>query len=155
MHLRSVTLHPENYPTREQYPFCLPIFQQSESIAFTTPITLFVGENGAGKSTLIKAICQKSGIHIWRDTDKLRCQPVQQLWMGGRSAGMAEVGNCWDNAPMENFFGHLKEEAIHRYKNPAFQEAQQIIDEYIYFFNYERIQLKTKQTPYQIRCLSD
>ena len=55
---------------------------------------------------------------------------------------------------MENFFGHLKEEAISRYKNPTFQEAKQIIDEYIYFFNYERIQLKTKQTPYQVRCLS-
>ena len=67
---------------------------------------------------------------------------------------MSRRGNCWDNAPMENFFGHLKEEAIRRYKNPTFQEAKQIIDEYIYFFNYERIQLKTKQTPYQVRCLS-
>jgi predicted ATPase len=74
MHLRSATLHPENYPTREHYPFNLPIFQQAENILFTTPITLFVGENGAGKSTFIKAICQKSGIHIWHDTDKLRCQ---------------------------------------------------------------------------------
>ena len=74
MHLKSVILHPENYPTRENYPFCLPIFQQAGRILFTTPITLFVGENGAGKSTLIKAICQKSGIYMWRDTEKLRCQ---------------------------------------------------------------------------------
>ena len=28
MHLKSVTLHPENYPNREKYPFSLPIFQQ-------------------------------------------------------------------------------------------------------------------------------
>jgi len=55
---------------------------------------------------------------------------------------------------MENFFGHLKEEAIRRYKNPTFQEAQHIINEYIYFYNYERLQLKTRQTPYQLRCLS-
>jgi transposase InsO family protein len=67
---------------------------------------------------------------------------------------MSRRGNCWDNAPMENFFGHLKEEAIRRIKNPTFKQAQQIIDDYIYFFNYERIQLKTKQTPYQVRCLS-
>jgi len=67
---------------------------------------------------------------------------------------MSRRGNCWDNAPMENFFGHLKEEAIRRVKNPSFQEAQKIINDYIYFYNYERIQLKTKQTPYQIRCLS-
>ena len=67
---------------------------------------------------------------------------------------MSRRGNCWDNAPMENFFGHLKEEAIRRVKNPTFQQAQQIIDDYVSFFNYERIQLKTKQTPYQLRCLS-
>jgi len=67
---------------------------------------------------------------------------------------MSRRGNCWDNAPMENFFGHLKEEAIRRVKNPTFQQAKHIIDEYVYFFNYERIQLKTKQTPYQVRCLS-
>lgn len=66
---------------------------------------------------------------------------------------MSRRGNCLDNAPMENFFGHLKEEALRRVHNPTFLEAQQIIDEYIYFFNYERIQLKTKQTPFQQRCL--
>jgi predicted ATPase len=97
MHLKSVTLHPESYPTREKYPFSLPIFQQAESILFTTPITLFVGENGAGKSTLIKAICQKSGIHIWRDTDKVRYQhnPYEEAlhhhltleWTDGRVPG--------------------------------------------------------------------
>jgi predicted ATPase len=97
MHLKSVTLHPEGYPTREHYPFCLSIFQQAERILFTTPITLFVGENGAGKSTLIKAICQKSGIHMWRDTDKVRYQhnPYEQdlhrhltlEWTDGRVPG--------------------------------------------------------------------
>jgi len=73
----------------------------------------------------------------------------------GITPSMSRRGNCWDNAPMENFFGQLKEEAIRRYKNPTFQEAQHIIDEYIYFYNYERLQLKTRQTPYQLRCLSD
>jgi putative transposase len=67
---------------------------------------------------------------------------------------MSRRGNCWDNAPMENFFGHLKEEVLKHLKTPTFEEAKQIIDEYIDFFNYERIQLKTRQTPYQIRCLS-
>jgi transposase InsO family protein len=64
---------------------------------------------------------------------------------------MSRRGNCWDNAPMENFFGHLKEEALRQVKTPSFEEAKQIVDEYIHFFNYERIQLKTRQTPYQIR----
>jgi predicted ATPase len=72
MHLKTITLHPDKYPTREKYPFSLPIFQQPECIHFNTPVTLFVGENGTGKSTLIEAICQKANIPIWRDTDKAR-----------------------------------------------------------------------------------
>ena len=67
---------------------------------------------------------------------------------------MSRRGNCWDNAPMENFFGHLKEEYLRHVKNPSFDEARQLVDEYIHFFNYERIQLKTKQTPHERRCLS-
>lgn len=70
------------------------------------------------------------------------------------SPSMSRRGNCWDNAPMENFFGHLKEEALRHFRNPSFEEAKQLIDDYIYFYNYERIQLKTRQTPYQLRCLS-
>lgn len=67
---------------------------------------------------------------------------------------MSRRGNCWDNAPMENFFSHLKEEALRQFPTPSFEEARQIIDDYIHFYNYERIQLKTRQTPYETRCLS-
>jgi transposase InsO family protein len=67
---------------------------------------------------------------------------------------MSRPGNCWDNAPMENFFSHLKEEALRQHPIPNFAEAKHIIDDYIHFYNYERIQLKTKQTPYETRCLS-
>jgi len=65
---------------------------------------------------------------------------------------MSRRGNCWDNAPMENFFSHLKEEALRHCKNPSMAEARQVIDQYIDFYNYERIQLKTKLTPYERRC---
>ena len=67
---------------------------------------------------------------------------------------MSRRGNCWDNAPMENFFGHLKSEAIHPAKLKTIHQAQAVIDEYIYFYNYERIQLKTKLTPFEVRCQS-
>jgi transposase InsO family protein len=67
---------------------------------------------------------------------------------------MSRRANCWDNAPMENFFGHFKEEALRQFKTPTFEEAKQIVDEYIHFFNYERIQLKTRRTPYEVRCPS-
>jgi transposase InsO family protein len=67
---------------------------------------------------------------------------------------MSRRGNCWDNAPMENFFGHLKAEAVRHWGKPSFQQASQWIDEYIHFYNFERIQLKTRRTPYQLRCPS-
>jgi len=67
---------------------------------------------------------------------------------------MSRRANCWDNAPMETFFGHLKEEYLRQFHQPTFQDAQLLIEEYIHFYNYERIQLKTKQTPFETRCLS-
>ena len=70
------------------------------------------------------------------------------------TASMSRRANCWDNACIENFFGHLKEEYLRHFKNPTFETARQLIDEYICFYNFERIQLKTRQTPYQLRCLS-
>ncbi len=67
---------------------------------------------------------------------------------------MSRRGNCWDNAPIENFFSHLKEEALRHYRNLTFRDMQQVIDDYMTFYNYERIQLKTKLTPYERRCQS-
>ncbi len=74
MHLKSVTLLPDTYPTRDRYPFNLPIFHHEQSILFNAPVTLFVGENGAGKSTLLEALAHLCGIYIWRDEDRRRCQ---------------------------------------------------------------------------------
>jgi putative transposase len=67
---------------------------------------------------------------------------------------MSRRANCWDNAVMENFFGHLKEEVLRHVRNPSLAHLKQLIDEYVQFYNYERIQLKTRQTPYETRCLS-
>jgi predicted ATPase len=72
IHLKSVTLQPEKYPTRDYYPFTLPIFQQTHCIALDTPVTLFVGENGTGKSTLLEALAIACGIYIWRAPEGMR-----------------------------------------------------------------------------------
>jgi predicted ATPase len=72
VHLRHVAIHPEKYPTRDCYPFNLSVFQQSQSIPFASPITMFVGENGTGKSTLLEALAYLCGIHIWRDVERRR-----------------------------------------------------------------------------------
>ncbi len=65
---------------------------------------------------------------------------------------MSRRGNPYDNAMAENFFSILKTECIHRIKLETYDEARQIIDEYIYFYNNQRIQLKTKLTPIEYRC---
>ena len=64
---------------------------------------------------------------------------------------MSRRGNPYDNAMAENFFSILKTECIHRIKLQTYEEARVLIDEYIHFYNHERIQLKTKLTPYELR----
>jgi predicted ATPase len=72
MHLKRIVLHPEKYPPEDVYPFNLDIFHQTDSLDFTTPITLIVGENGSGKTTLLRALSHRCGIHIWEDTERSR-----------------------------------------------------------------------------------
>jgi putative transposase len=67
---------------------------------------------------------------------------------------MSRAGNPLDNACAENFFGTLKSECIYRVKPKTLEEARQLIDDYIYFYNYERIQLRTKLTPYEKRRMT-
>jgi len=66
MHLKKVILNPDQYPTRDHYPFNLDLLQKTGSITLDTPVTFFVGENGSGKSTLVEAITRKCGIYIWQ-----------------------------------------------------------------------------------------
>ena len=64
---------------------------------------------------------------------------------------MLRPGNSYDNALAENFFSILKTECIYRVKLKSFDEARLIIDDYIYFYNNQRILLKTKLTPLELR----
>ena len=67
------------------------------------------------------------------------------------SPSMSSPGCPYDNAAMENFFGTLKTECLYRTKFSSRQELEQLIDEYIYFYNFERITLKYGLTPNEIR----
>ena len=69
----------------------------------------------------------------------------------GITPSMSRRGNCYDNAMAENFFSILKTECIYRHKPASFCEANEMIDRYIYFYNYERIQLKTGVAPLTLR----
>ena len=65
----------------------------------------------------------------------------------GITPSMSRRGNCYDNAMAENFFSILKTECIYRQKIRTFQQAKELIDDFIYFYNHERIQLNTGETP--------
>lgn len=60
---------------------------------------------------------------------------------------MSAKGKCIDNAPIESFFGHMKDELD--YKNcSTFKELHLKIDEYMRYYNHERKQwTRNKMTP--------
>ena len=72
----------------------------------------------------------------------------------GITPSMSRRGNPYDNALAENFFSILKTECIYRTKLATFADARALIDDYIYFYNHQRIQTKTKLTPMEFRCQS-
>ena len=65
----------------------------------------------------------------------------------GITPSMSSKGNPYDNAMAENFFSILKTECIYRHKPKTLKEANDLIDRYIHFYNYERIQNKTGVAP--------
>jgi transposase InsO family protein len=69
----------------------------------------------------------------------------------GITPSMSRRGNPYDNAPAENFFSILKTECLRRHKPRSIAQAKQLIDNFIYFYNNERIQLETKLTPLEKR----
>ena len=64
---------------------------------------------------------------------------------------MSRKANCIDNAPVESFFGHFKDEVDYK-DSRTFEELRQIVDNYIHYYNYERAQWsKKKMTPVEYR----
>lgn len=64
----------------------------------------------------------------------------------GLRQSMSRRGNCWDNAPQESFFGHMKQELLP--KMPAWDNYQQIqsdINDWIDYYNNDRYQLQLEK----------
>ncbi|WP_307607029.1 IS3 family transposase [Paenibacillus sp. V4I9] len=69
----------------------------------------------------------------------------------GLGQSISRRGNCWDNAPQESFFGHMKDHVDHR-SCPTLAELQRKIDGYIRYYNNNRYQWGLKKmTPVQYR----
>lgn len=60
----------------------------------------------------------------------------------GLGQSMSRRGNCWDNAPQESFFGHMKDELkVSAQKWSTFAEAQVAVDDWIDYYNNDRYQM--------------
>jgi len=70
----------------------------------------------------------------------------------GITQSMSRKGNCLDNAPIESFFGHMKDEInLKNCKN--FKEVKNMVSNYIKYYNEERYQWTLKKmTPAEYRC---
>ena len=64
------------------------------------------------------------------------------LQNAGAIQSMSRRANCYDNAVMENFFGHLKEELFHRVRFMNTDALASALHEYIRWYNTERISTK-------------
>lgn len=69
---------------------------------------------------------------------------------------LSRKGNCWDNACMENFFGHMKSETIYQSgknnRGYKFNEIRKIVYDYVTWYNEVRISKKLRyQSPVQYR----
>lgn len=54
---------------------------------------------------------------------------------------MSRKGNCWDNAPQESFFGHMKDELSKEISEcTSFEDVKRSIDRWMDYYNNDRCQ---------------
>ena len=66
---------------------------------------------------------------------------IQKLKDNNFVQSMSRKGNCWDNAPQESFFGHMKDEIKYELAMmKTFDEVKAKIDDWIDYYNNDRYQ---------------
>ncbi|WNR43686.1 IS3 family transposase [Paenibacillus roseipurpureus] len=69
----------------------------------------------------------------------------------GIGQSMSRRGNCWDNAPQESFFGHMKDH-VKSLNCTTLVELQREVNRYVHYYNHHRYQWGLKKmTPVQYR----
>ena len=108
---------------------------QSQNISLTIDLVNDLCEQYALKGSLLHS---DQGVHF---TNK---KYVKLLKEKGIVQSMSRKGNCWDNAVIESFFGHFKCECIKLRKRAmkSFQDVEEIVAEYIDYYNNVRPQSK-------------
>jgi transposase InsO family protein len=98
--------------------------------------------------SLLRAVATKrpvKGLLHHSDRGSQYCSQEYRSLLGqfGLEASMSGSGNCFDNAPMESFWGTLKQELVHHRHYRSRWEAMEDITEYIeIFYNRQRLQAR-------------
>lgn len=99
---------------------------------------------------LIRWFGEKSDLNIER-AENMEVKTLQD----NITQSMSRKGNCMDNGIMENFFGRLKVEMYYGEKFESPRGFIEKLEEYIHYYNNERISLKLKgMSPVQFRAHS-
>lgn len=100
---------------------------------------------------LSQELCKDSLIHSdqgFQYTSPSYIEIVKEL---GMIQSMSEKGKCLDNAPIESFWGHMKDELDYK-SCKTLEDIRLRIDEYMRYYNYERKQwTRNKMTPVEYR----
>lgn len=116
-------------------------------------------DNSLVMKNLAQALAQEPEAHPFlhsdRGTQYTSSQYLRQTTAAGITISMSRVGKCIDNAPMESFWSHYKEEAYYDYKFETYEELVKSIKEYIDFYNHKRYQTKLGSlAPAEYRALA-
>ncbi len=78
-------------------------------------------------------------------------QYIEAVEALGMLQSMSGKGSCIDNAPIESFFGHMKDELDYR-SCATFEELRSRVDEYMQYYNHERKQwTRNKMAPVEYK----
>ena len=78
-------------------------------------------------------------IHSGQGCHYTSCQFIQIVRDAQLRQSMSRKGNCWDNAPQESFFGHMKDE-VDLSGIRDFPDAKAVIDDWMDYYNNDRYQ---------------
>lgn len=78
-------------------------------------------------------------IHSDQGCHYTSCKFIELVERNDLRRSMSRRGNCWDNAPQESFFGHMKD-LIDLTGDPSYDEVKAVVDDYMSYYNNERYQ---------------
>ena len=97
---------------------------------------------------------QRKGLVLHSDQGAQFTSPNYHKWLRrfGIRHSVSAKGSCVDNCPIESFFSQFKSECMHLHHQINNKTMIELVDEYIKYYNEERISIKIKElTPSEYR----